>query len=55
MSLEVKSKLGDKVEAGQEIARLYLRNRNESIEQRTLACFKIEDEGEAPPLIVTRL
>lgn len=55
VSLEVKSKLGDKVEAGQEIARLYLRNRNESIEQRTLACFKIEDEGEAPPLIVTKL
>jgi pyrimidine-nucleoside phosphorylase len=55
VSLEMKAKLGDKIEAGQEIARLYLRRRDESLERRMAACLKVEDQGQAPPLVVERL
>lgn len=55
VSLEVKVKLGQEVKAGQELARLYLRKPDQGLAKRLEACFKIEDEGEAPPLVVERL
>jgi pyrimidine-nucleoside phosphorylase len=55
VSLEIKAKLGDRVEAGQELARLYLRRRDADLEQRFQNCFEVADHGQAPPLILERI
>ena len=49
------SRLGNVVEKGQELARLYLRAPSESLVRDFEECFVVENEGSAPPLIVERL
>ena len=48
-------RLGDSVEMGQDLARLYLRRPDESLERRFQACFRVGEEGAAPPLIRERV
>lgn len=48
-------RLGDVVEKGQELARLYLRRPDASFEDRFKACFSIQDEGTEPTLIRERV
>jgi thymidine phosphorylase len=55
VSMRYSSRLGDPVERGQELARLYLREPNESLVREFRACFVIGDEGSAPPRIVERV
>jgi thymidine phosphorylase len=51
VSLRVRARLGDRVEAGSELARLHLRRRDERLERRFLSCFEIADQGvSVPPL-----
>lgn len=51
VALEVRVRLGQRVEAGEELARLYLRQEDEDAARRLAACFEIGDQGEAPELI----
>ena len=55
ISLETKIRLGQKVREGDEIARVYLRRDDEGLARMFAGCFTVADEGEAPPLIPTRL
>jgi thymidine phosphorylase len=55
VSLHTVARLGDRIEAGQELARLYLRRRDAELEARAAACFVVEDEGVAPELIAARV
>jgi pyrimidine-nucleoside phosphorylase len=55
VSLETLHRIGDRIEAEEELARIYLRRRDEGLAGRFTACFQIEDAGEAPPLIVERV
>lgn len=55
IALETKARLGDAVEAGQELARVYLRRDDERLARLFAACFTIADEGAAPPLIAERV
>jgi pyrimidine-nucleoside phosphorylase len=55
VSLHVEARLGERLEAGQELARLYLRRPDETAAARLAACFEVEDEGQAPPLILERV
>jgi pyrimidine-nucleoside phosphorylase len=55
VSLRSVTRLGDPVAVGDELARLYLRRRDESLERRLLACFAIADQGAAPPLVRERI
>jgi len=54
VSLRYDCRLGDRVEAGQELGRLYLRRDDEAIRDRFLACFEIGDEPVAAPRLVRR-
>jgi thymidine phosphorylase len=51
VSLCIEARLGEEVEEGQELARLYLRREDEELAEHFRGCFEIGDEGEAPPLI----
>ncbi|MDY7093919.1 MAG: thymidine phosphorylase [Acidobacteriota bacterium] len=51
VSLRIDARLGDSVEEGQELARLYLRKEDEELVEHFRGCFGIEDEGNSPPLI----
>ena len=51
VSLRVEARLGDRIEAGDELARLYLRRRDEGLEQRFVECFEIAESGAAPELV----
>lgn len=55
VSLHVRARLGDAVEAGQELGRLHLRHRDEAVAQAFADCFEIGDGGTAPPLIRQRV
>ena len=55
VALEMKARLGDAVEAGQELARVYLRRENDRLVHLFGACFTVADEGVAPPLIAERV
>ena len=55
ISLETKVRLGQAVEAGEELARVYLRREDERLAKAFGDCFAIEDTGEAPPLIAERV
>jgi pyrimidine-nucleoside phosphorylase len=55
VSLEARARLGDEVREGDELARLYLRRPDDRLAALFAACFQIEDEGEAPPLILERI
>lgn len=51
VSLLSVARLGDSLQAGDEMARLYARRRDENLEGRLLACYTVADQGAAPPLI----
>lgn len=55
VALAVKAKLGDRVEMGQELARLHLRRRDHALESHFQACYHVEDGGSTPPLVVERI
>jgi len=55
VSLETRARLGAAVEAGEELARVYLRREDERLAGSFAACFTVGDEGEAPPLIAGRV
>jgi thymidine phosphorylase len=55
VALRYNVRLGDIVEEGQDLARLYLRRPDAGFESRFRACFTIQDEGIAPPLIHERV
>jgi len=55
ISLQVKARLGQEIQEGDELARLYLRQDDDRLASAFEACFTIADEGEAPPLIAARV
>lgn len=55
VSLETRARLGQEIEAGQELARIYLRREDERLAAAFAACFTLADEAEAPPLIAARI
>jgi pyrimidine-nucleoside phosphorylase len=54
ISLETRVRLGAAVEAGEELARVYLRREDDRLAAAFAACFIVGDEGGAPPLIAGR-
>lgn len=55
ISLEVRARLGDAVEEGQELARVYLRRPDERLAGLFAGCFTVADEAEAPELILEKI
>ncbi|HEY0514757.1 MAG TPA: thymidine phosphorylase [Thermoanaerobaculia bacterium] len=55
ISLETRARLGQAVEAGEELGRVYLRRDDERLAAAFAACFTVGDAGEAPPLIAGRV
>jgi thymidine phosphorylase len=55
ISLETRVRLGQAVEAGEELARVYLRREDDRLVAAFGECFEIADAGEAPPLIPERV
>ena len=55
VSLEMRARLGDAVENGQELARVYLRKPDERLARLFADCFTVEDDGEAPVLILEKV
>ncbi len=56
VSLRREARLGERVEKGAPLARLYLRRRDEALAARIGACFTISSEpAEAPPLLRERI
>jgi pyrimidine-nucleoside phosphorylase len=51
ISLWYRARLGDPVEAGQELARLYVQPGSESLQQAFAGCFEVEPEGASPPVV----
>lgn len=55
VSLEMRARLGDAVEEGQELARVYLRRPDERLARLFAECFLVADEGEAPELVIEKI
>ncbi len=55
IALHYRTRLGRQVEAGDELARVYLRTDNPNLAERFAGCFEIGDKGTAPDLIVERI
>ncbi|MDQ1347601.1 MAG: Pyrimidine-nucleoside phosphorylase [Acidobacteriota bacterium] len=55
IALHYRTRLGRRVEAGEELARVYLRTDNQDLAGRFGGCFEIGEEGSAPDLIVERI
>jgi pyrimidine-nucleoside phosphorylase len=55
ISLEAKARLGQEVQEGDELARVYLRRDDDRLASLFAACFTVADEGTAPPLIAARV
>lgn len=55
VSLHYRTRLGSAVDKGDELARLYLRQNDESLQDRFAACFQVTDRGESPLLLVDRV
>jgi thymidine phosphorylase len=55
IALASEVRLGDAVEAGQPLARFYLRREDPGLERRAAACYRVAGAGEPPPLIYERL
>lgn len=55
IALRTEARLGDGVELGQPLARLYLRRQDAELSERAAAAFHVADAGEAPPLIYERI
>jgi thymidine phosphorylase len=54
VALEYLVRIGQPVQAGDELARLYLRQPDEALLDRVRACFTIGDEPVPPPPLVHR-
>jgi len=55
IALRTEVRLGEAVEPGQPLARLYLRREDAGLAERALAAFEIAESGDAPPLIYERI
>jgi pyrimidine-nucleoside phosphorylase len=55
VALRYSARLGDRMIAGQEIGRLFLRRADDRLAEDLRRCFVVDEEGAAPPLIVDRL
>jgi thymidine phosphorylase len=55
ISLETRVRLGQKVAAGEELARVYLRREDPRLVEAFGACYTVADQGEAPPLVAARV
>jgi pyrimidine-nucleoside phosphorylase len=55
ISLEMRARLGDAVEDGQELARVYLRRPDERLAGLFTDCFTVDEEGEAPVLVIEKI
>ena len=55
VSLRTQARLGERVEAGDELGRVYLRRPDAGLAERFRECFVVADEGEAPPLVYERV
>jgi pyrimidine-nucleoside phosphorylase len=55
VSLEMRARLGDAVEEGQELARVYLRRPDERLARLFADCFIVEDAGAAPELVIEKI
>ena len=51
VALHTPIKVGARVEAGQEIGRLFLRRSDPALVERFSACFEVGESGAAPPLL----
>jgi pyrimidine-nucleoside phosphorylase len=51
ISLWYRARLGEQVEAGQELARMYVRPGSEGLLEAFTRCFRIEEEGSSPPIV----
>jgi pyrimidine-nucleoside phosphorylase len=51
VALRYRSRLGRRVEAGEELLQLYLRREDPALVERFAACLEIADEGSAPVLV----
>jgi thymidine phosphorylase len=51
ISLWYRARVGEPVEAGQELARFYVQPGSEGLAGPLLACFRIEPEASSPPLV----
>jgi len=51
ISLWYRARLGDPVEAGQELARFYVQPGDEGLAGALAACFQVEAEAASPPLV----
>jgi len=52
VALRYRVRLGERLEAGQELARLYLRRADADLEARFAACFEIGDAPGPVPVLV---
>ena len=56
VALRCEARLGDRLRAGEPLARLYLRRRDEALASRFMACFTVAEEpAAAPPLLHARI
>jgi thymidine phosphorylase len=55
VALNYRTRLGRRVETGEELARVYLRTADPGLEGRFAGCFTIGETGSAPPLVVERV
>lgn len=55
VALRTRARLGQRVETGDELARLHLRREDPALVARVAACYEIGDAGEAPALIGERI
>ena len=51
VSLWYRTRLGEAVEPGQELARLYVRSGGERLREAFVRCFRIERDAAAPPMV----
>ena len=54
VALESSARLGDRVEAGRELARVYLRHDDEALWRRFAACYELSEETLAPPRLIEK-
>ena len=55
IALHYSTRLGRRVERGEELARVYLRRDDPGLAKRFAACFEVGDAGSAPPLVHGRV
>jgi pyrimidine-nucleoside phosphorylase len=55
IALRYRARLGRRVAAGEELARIYLRREDPDLVRRFAECFVIADEASAPPLVAERI